>query len=62
MHHSEGVNTDTKRQIRHVFFYMQIISFKPLIGMLQSIYPQRIGIEYRMGRRDGPLKKGKIDI
>lgn len=41
---------------------MQIISFKPLIGMLQSIYPQRIGIEYRMGRRDGPLKKGKIDI
>lgn len=38
------------------------ISFKPLISILQSIYPQRLGIEYRIGRRGGPLKKGKIDI
>lgn len=38
------------------------ISFKPLIGMLQFIYPQRLGIEYRIAERGGPLKKRKIDI
>lgn len=38
------------------------ISFKPLIGILQFIHTQRLGIEYRIGERGGPLKKRKIDV